>query len=499
MKLAEHMLDGYLATRIRQTGRRYVGVLTDGAEWRLYHRIDDRLQQVEKATRAIDPSNPDVDELLSWLEAVLAAGRRIKPTPGEIDRKLGAGSPSYALDSAELAAIYARSRNLPTVRVKRDMWAKLLTTASGTGFTDDDWLFVNHTLLVTMADVIGHAVVGFQPEAPTISAATIMSGELFAQSQIGGVVESDFFGWIVEVPGGEQFIKDLARRLTRFAWGQVEHDVMKALYESIIPEHIRHQFGEYYTPDWLAEEIIDKCADDPVNQRVLDASCGSGTFLFHAARRYIAAAEAAGRLGPDVVREVGDHVIGFDVHPVAVTLARVTYLLAIGTDRLQASDRPAFSVSVYLADSLRWGKESVLWSDEGLGVLTDLDHESFIDDPASAGEVDPARQLRFPDGLVANAGRFNQLVSELADKATERERGTPATSPTAIFDRFEIHDDDRPVLERTFRNMCELHDKGKDHIWGYYVRNVARPAWLARPDNRVDVLLGNPPGWPTAS
>ena len=33
----------------------------------------------------------------------------------------------------------------------------------------------------------------------------------------------------------------------------------------------------------------------PLNQRVLDASCGSGTFLFHAIRSYLAAAEAQGR------------------------------------------------------------------------------------------------------------------------------------------------------------------------------------------------------------
>ena len=41
--------------------------------------------------------------------------------------------------------------------------------------------------------------------------------------------------------------------------------------------------------------------------------------------------------------------------------------------------------------------------------------------------------------------------------------------------------------------MCRLHDDNEDHIWGYYVRNLARPAWLARPANRVDVLIGNPP------
>jgi hypothetical protein len=40
--------------------------------------------------------------------------------------------------------------------------------------------------------------------------------------------------------------------------------------------------------------------------------------------------------------------------------------------------------------------------------------------------------------------------------------------------------------------MCRLHDEGRDHVWGYYVRDLARPTWLARPENQVDRLVGNP-------
>jgi len=491
LKDAEQQLAGYVATRSERTGQRYVAVLTDGAEWRLYHRLDEGLQQV--TSLIVDSSAPDVEELLKWLESVLASGRQIEPTPGEIIRKLGADSPSYALDSAELRSIYSKCRELSAVKVKRAMWAKLLTTASGTNFTDDDSLFVDHTLLVAMAEVIGHAVVGFRPEDPAINAATIMSGALFSQAQIGGVIEADFFDWVVHVPGGERFIKDLARRLTRFAWGKVQHDVMKVLYESIIPQTIRHRLGEYYTPDWLAEEIVTECVNDPLSERVLDASCGSGTFLFHAVRSYVSAAEAAGMPGPDIVREVGEHVMGFDVHPVAVTLARVTYLLAIGMHRLQADDRPAFAVPVYLGDSLRWGQESTLWSYGGLSVPTVLDHDTFVSDPEFTVQAKATGQLKFPDSVVANARLFDRLVTELAERATNRQRGTAVPSLAATLRRFKIKDEDCPVLESTFKIMCTLHDDDCDHIWGYYVRNLARPVWLARPDNRIDVLVGNPP------
>jgi len=123
--------------------------------------------------------------------------------------------------------------------------------------------------------------------------------------------------------------------LARFNWAEVDHDVLKVLYESVIDSDTRHALGEYYTPDWLAERMVSEVVDAPLEQRVLDPACGSGTFLFWAVRRYLNAAEAAGVPNPQALVGVTDHVFGIDLHPVAVTLARVTYLLAIGTERLQ--------------------------------------------------------------------------------------------------------------------------------------------------------------------
>ncbi|MET7995080.1 N-6 DNA methylase [Amycolatopsis sp. NPDC005232] len=494
IKSGEWQLSRQLAAYSRSSERRYIGLLTDGAIWYLYHRFDGRLRRVNEATLTIDPTSSTPEQLQSWLEALLLTGKQLPPTPVEIVRKLGATSPSYALDKTELNAIYQRSKKTPAVKVKRAMWANLLTTAAGTNFTDDDNLFVDHTFLVVMAEIIGHSVVGLNPEDPSISAETIVSGSLFSESQINGVVEADFFDWIAQVPGGERFVKDLAERIARFAWGKVEHDVLKVLYESIIPQEVRHQLGEYYTPDWLAEEIVDHCVSAPLSDRVLDASCGSGTFLFHAVRKYTAAAIDAGMPDSDIVRQVGKHVIGFDVHPVAVTLARVTYLLAIGMQRLRARGRPAFAIPVYLGDSLHWGQESTLWSNNRLNIPTELDHRTFLNDPDLLASNEGTPHLTFPDSIVAHADRFDRLVNELADLATDRPRKSTTPSLYAIFKRFEIEDEtDQSVIEKTFKSMCQLHDDERNHIWGYYVRNLARPVWLCRPENRVDVLIGNPP------
>ena len=187
------------------------------------------------------------------------------------------------------------------VKIKRRLWAKLLTTASGTDFDDEDSLFVTHTLLVATAKVIGHAVLGLQFDGPEATASALMSGALFSAAGISGAIESDFFDWITEVPR-RAVRHDLAHRLSRFDWRPVEHDVLKQIYESVITRATRHQLGEYYTPDWLAEAIIADRVECPLRQRVLDPSCGSGTFLFHAIRSYLKAADKKNMTATEAIR-----------------------------------------------------------------------------------------------------------------------------------------------------------------------------------------------------
>ena len=475
---AIEQLGGYVATRISDTGRRYVGVLTDGAEWICYHLAGKDLKEVSAIT--VSGAKGDLERLVFWLEGVLATAKGIKPTAREIAARLGAKSSAYALDRATLATLFQANKKNPTVGLKRMLWSRLLTSALGTQFDDSDGLFIEHTLLVNSAEIIAHAVLGLPVEG--LNPASLLTGTKFDESGVYGVVEADFFDWVLEVEGGEEFVRALARRLGRFDWGHVEQDVMKVLYESVIGAETRKRLGEYYTPDWLAEAMVEKVIDKPLEMRVLDTACGSGTFLFHAIRRYIAAAEQQGRPLGDILENVTRHVLGIDLHPVAVTLARVTYLLAIGRERLTDASRGTIQVPVYLGDSIQWQEQQLdLWTAGNLVIHADDKKELF------------SAELRFPDSLLENAAVFDQLVNELADRASSKKKGAAVPSLTSVYQRLAIPQEARSTIDATFQTMCRLHDEGRDHIWGYYVRNLARPMWLARDKNRVDVLIGNPP------
>ena len=175
------------------------------------------------------------------------------------------------------------------------------------------------------------------------------------------------------------------------------------------------------------------------------------------------------------------------MHPVAVTLARVTYLLAIGQERLLEEDRPGFHVPVYLGDSVQWGQtQGDLFTAETFKVdIVDAQQ------PRLAGMI--PEDVRFPRSLLDDADRFDQLVAELADAASSRAPRSPRPSVNQIARRHGLSGPDLETIAATFDVLCDLHDEGRNHIWGYFVRNLARPTWLAKEENRVDVLVGNPP------
>ncbi|EON25004.1 hypothetical protein CF8_0903 [Nocardioides sp. CF8] len=474
---AIEQLAGYVETRSAEMGQRYVGILTDGELWIAYHEVDGSLREATRHTAVTGPTG--VTALLRWLEGVLATKSGVRPNPAEIADRLGAESSSHALDYSTLAALYADSRDLPTVVLKRDLWANLLRSALGTQFTNSDELFLEHTLLVNSAEIIAHLVLGLPAEE--LSPSTLLSGDQFTIAGLHGVVDRDFFDWVLEVPGGDGFVSALARRLARFDWSAVEHDVLKVLYESVISAETRKALGEYYTPDWLANRVVSEVVTDPLNQRVLDPSCGSGTFVFYAVKRFLAAADETGMSLKDAMALVSSRVMGIDLHPVAVALARVTYLLALGRDRLNAPDRGSLSVPIYLGDSLGWDQREDLMSVDHLVIPTE------VGDQLLSGE------LRFGEHLLDNAATFDDLVQSLVDESGRAAGKVTNKLSEGTIRRLALAEADLPDLHANFIRLKELHEAQRNHIWSYYIRNVARPAWLARGENRVDVLVGNPP------
>ena len=204
---AEVQLAEYVHRRVRQTGARFYGILTDGHTWRLYIPEVADGQGLSYVSQVRIKSVTDEHRLLDWLGAILSRVENVYPTPALIGLALGADSPAYLADRATLRALYESSASDPETRLKHELWAKLLTTAFGEDFDDDTDLFIDHTLLVLTAEIIAHAVLGFDvSKAGTLTPADLASGAQFSKARVAGVVESDFFDWPLRVDGGAEFV-----------------------------------------------------------------------------------------------------------------------------------------------------------------------------------------------------------------------------------------------------------------------------------------------------
>jgi SAM-dependent methyltransferase len=167
------------------------------------------------------------------------------------------------------------------------------------------------------------------------------------------------FGWYLDAWDGPvaAALAELVDRLGGYGReiahieGDGPRDLFKPLYQDLFPRRLRHALGEYYTPDWLAESLLDQVGyQGQPGRRLLDPACGSGTFLVAAVRRARAGLAARSNLSPEAAcGEILDNLVGLDLNPLAVLSARANYWMALGELARAAQGR---TVPVYRRDSI---------------------------------------------------------------------------------------------------------------------------------------------------
>ena len=421
---------------------------------------------------------------MAWLrdESQALPSRRQLPNQSAIETAFGS-SISAELFINDLTRIYETHRSETTVIVKRNLWHNLLAAALGEVINDEadlDRLFIRHTYLSTIvALAVQAAFVVDIRKAAANKTAELINGDLFIRDVgIRGVIESDFFGWPAESDAGCEWIVGLTHRVAGFEWGDADYDTSRVLYQAIISSEDRKRLGEHYTPDWLAAAIVEEVVDDPLNQRVLDPACGSGTFLRAAIAHYISKAELSDWDANETLSGLRENITGIDTHPVAVHLARATWVLAAKKVISRSDDVGSLTVPVYLGDSLQLHSDpGSLFGDKNVTIEVKPDHIGGSH-----------RFLHFPKGFVAQGDRFDELMLKAARNI---EAGL---DPTVAIDDIEISDDtERKTLRKTLLTLVELHAEGRNHIWAYYTRNLVRPVWLSTNEGQVDRIVGNPP------
>lgn len=482
----ERRMPDYLAGREREEGEHFVGIASDGLKWAVFELRDSRLITVKRTT--LDPDKPEA--FLAWLDGALALKASLPPDPLTIRAELGSDSVAYHLVREALAALWAKVSAHPAEALKRQLWAELLKLVYGRE-VESDALWFQHSYLVIVAKCIALAVMDLPEDDPRL----MLSGEAFTAAGIGGAVESDFFDWVVADPEGDALVRRIMAHVRRFRLREVESDVLKILYESLIDRDERHGLGEYYTPDWLAAKVVRHAVTAPLEQKVMDPACGSGTFLFHAVRGFLAEAEEGGMPAASRAAEACDHVAGLDIHPVAVIIARVTYLLALAP--ALAGRSGGLSIPVFLGDAMQ------------LSISQNLTDKELVIrvPPPPAGEGDSGKplgsgreQLDFPDTFCRDPALFDKAIermrtASLSDMSREQVE-VALVRITEQHYKADLTEEQRLAitdLGKTYITFDRLRREGRDTIWAYVARNLSRPLAFSSGGGWAQVLVGNPP------
>lgn len=154
----------------------------------------------------------------------------------------------------------------------------------------------------------------------------------------------------------------------KFDFTAIEGDPLGKLYQRYFDPETRKALGEFYTPQPVIEYIMDGVNYNRgvSNERLIDPSCGSGTFLIEAVERYLDDIERY-HDDPDWERHLSElcirpHIVGLDIHPFAVLMAQIRFTVAILPKyKIAKSQNPDFTIRrlpIFRTDSLQNERES---------------------------------------------------------------------------------------------------------------------------------------------
>lgn len=462
---------------------RYLGMATDGERFVAFR------PRAPVANKELLPDDVVLDrvdfaelttlkagEAFVWLDRYTLT-RSLSPVTTEaFAKEFGLNKPGHRDAETFLKAAWKKRKE----EVLYGQWASFLHIVYGSAVENEE-LFIRHSYLSVLAKLLAYSSIsgGVLPVS-TEQISEVLEGTIFEKWNVHNFLEEDFFSWVARSDEGISAARALLDRLSSYDLTTIDEDVLKSLYQELVDPQSRHDLGEYYTPDWLAEIMVEKAIAGEAGKTMLDPSCGSGTFLAAAIRFK---KKLIDKLPLDEqLQTILNSVRGVDVHPLAVTLARTNYLISLGSELLSARKGGIF-LPVYLADSIRIPDTS---TDYYAGV------ECF--------KIDAEKKvLRLPISLAKSSNIADAVIEIVKEYSHELARGAApdATQLEVMLKQRlnvappELNAGAIGVLLETAFTMSRLIREGKDTIWSFILKNIYKPLFLK--DNRSDIVIGNPP------
>lgn len=315
----------------------------------------------------------------------------------------------------------------------------------------------------------------------------IERSNIFEQAGIKGFVEEAIFSWYLDVAkNNEKHSKPLLVSLRKvlsvlslYRLDKLKHtrDILRDLYQGLVPGKLRQSLGEFYTPDWLVDFTLAKANQNSwLEKRALDPTCGSGAFLIALIRQKITEAKARNWSNQKTLENICSTVWGFDLNPLAVQTARVNFLMEIA-DLLKSCPGEVIELPVLLADAIYSPAQNP------------KAHEKVVQ--YKIGSQVAKLDILLPSELALNRERLDLVFSQMGDAVDsdfEFESVKERLIGYGVISAEEMTDWEKP-LSYTYGQVLNLHRQNWNGIWFRIVRNFF---WSATA-GEFDCIIGNPP------
>lgn len=323
----------------------------------------------------------------------------------------------------------------------------------------------------------------------------ILGGDFFEAKGLKNLVEYDYFGWLNTIPHIKELVpiaQELQNDLRAYDFiSPPAEDLFGQLVVQLAHRSQRILLGQEWTPKWLAEKLAAHVlAQIPAgtDPQLIDMACGSGAIVVEVVKA------AKGRLAKKAKREAVESltrvITGFDIDPLAVLLAKISWILA-ARDWLEPFDgRHELSIPIYHADSLfaitplapvdlQQEMQTLGIADQRVSLPTFLlspDHQLFFDaiiDRAYSIAMSASKRPVFS----LSEAEVAQLVRDAVAASKISLSGNNAKRVAAFV--FALA-----------KALDFLQRAGRNGLWAFILRNSYRPALVA---GQFNGLVSNPP------
>ena len=313
------------------------------------------------------------------------------------------------------------------------------------------------------------------------------NGVLLKKAGLVNMLEGDFFSWYTKEESlrNEEFMikmKSIISTIAEYEEVRIKtyrfmQDLFRELYEAFIPHIVRHCFGEYYTPYWLAENVMFESTNGKdIFCSVMDPCCGSGTFLISAINRRISAIneneEYERKLDFDILTK---GIYGIDLNPLAVLMARINIFINVAP---YINDYSSIEIPIYNGDSTYSPTIELI---DGVRMLSYSLNTTIMGDQTF--------DITLPYDFV-NSYSFISVIDKLEEyilvKNEEKAKNFLISEISKIVD---LSAKIESIIKSEVAKLIDLEKQELNGIWLRIFANYLKTGVLPK----IDCIIGNPP------